>query len=398
MTTRERIKGGTFSLNKIEPIHRWYEYIEGYSSCLIAHELKRILGENPNIKTVYDPFCGTGTTGLVASRMGLVPFFSESNPFMQAVISTKLNTVKSFCKECSTQELEKYIQIIDELEIQSFETWDGFEKFFDQEQLSVILSIKEKIKEEENPLIADLLMLALSAIVVRASKMVRRGDLRYATEKEYRCEDVKGLFIEKLSQIIEDIDLFGDSISHGITRISEDARDNKEQDLFDCVITSPPYLNGTNYIRNTKLELKLNDFVRTEADLPLFHSKGIVAGINNVSKRSGAKPILPVVRPYFEKLCESAYDKRIPEMVVAYFYDMSCVIDSLYNSIKTNGYFVMDIGDSQFGGVHIPTHDILSAICIERGFVKTGEEILRERRSKNGMVLSQRLLRFRLEK
>ena len=33
--------GGTFSLNKSEPIHRWYPYVEGYSSCLIAEELKK---------------------------------------------------------------------------------------------------------------------------------------------------------------------------------------------------------------------------------------------------------------------------------------------------------------------------------------------------------------------
>ena len=25
----------TFGLNKCEPIHRWYSYLEGYSSCLI---------------------------------------------------------------------------------------------------------------------------------------------------------------------------------------------------------------------------------------------------------------------------------------------------------------------------------------------------------------------------
>ena len=29
---------------------------------------------------------------------------------------------------------------------------------------------------------------------------------------------------------------------------------------------------------------------------------------------------------------------------------------------KYGGIFVMDIGDSQFAGVHIPTHDILSEI------------------------------------
>ena len=45
-----REKGGTFSLNKTEPIHRWYSYVEGYSSCLIAEELKTLLALKPNIE------------------------------------------------------------------------------------------------------------------------------------------------------------------------------------------------------------------------------------------------------------------------------------------------------------------------------------------------------------
>ena len=60
--------------------------------------------------------------------------------------------------------------------------------------------------------------------------------------------------------------------------------------------------------------------------------------------------------------------------------------------------FIMDIGDSQFAGVHIPTHEILSRICEKHGFTLCQQEILRKRRSKNGMTLSQRLLKFRLHK
>ena len=132
--------------------------------------------------------------------------------------------------------------------------------------------------------------------------------------------------------------------------------------------------------------------------MPSFHSKGIVAGINNVSKRTAIDTILPVVEPYLEQLQPVAYDERIPKMVAGYFRDMDMVIQKLRTSIKSGGLFTMDIGDSQFAGVHIPTHQILSNICAQYGFTLYDEEVLRERRSKNGMVLTQRLLRYRLEK
>lgn len=391
-------KGGTFSLNKSEPIHRWYPYVEGYSSCLIAEELKKFLVLKPNIETIYDPFCGTGTTSLVASTYGIESFYSESNPFMQTVIETKVNVVRMLDVNIAIPKLLEYRALIRTIKIESFSSWNGFEKFFGESQLNELLTIKKLISQEDDVPVKCILTLALSAIVVKVSKMTRRGDLRYATEKEYREESVLDCFIDKLDEMIGDIQYHKAMVKCGTTKVSDDARKNDYVDAFDCVITSPPYLNGTNYIRNTKLELKLNDFILSEKDLPRFHSKGIVAGINNVSKRTTIDTVLPVVEPYLEQLQPVSYDARISKMVAGYFRDMDMVIQKLSTSIKPGGLFTMDIGDSQFAGVHIPTHQILSNICTQYGFYLYDEEILRERRSKNGMILTQRLLRYRLEK
>ena len=393
-----REKGGTFSLNKNEPIHRWYSYIEGYSSCLIAEELKMLLSLQPDIKTIYDPFCGTGTTSLVAATHGIKSFYSESNPFMQSVIETKINCVRNLDQDTVIPKLIKYLTLINTIRVENHSSWNGFEKFFGEKQLNELLTIKGLIFKEDNESVKNILALALSSIVVKVSKMIRRGDLRYATEKEYREENVLECFADKLNEMIFDIQHHKSIIKCGTVKVSDDARDNDYVNAFDCVITSPPYLNGTNYIRNTKLELKLNDFITSESDLPRFHSKGIIAGINNVSKRTVIDTILPVVEPYLEQLQPVSYDDRIPKMVAGYFRDMDTVIQKLSKSVKPGGLFTMDIGDSQFAGVHIPTHQILSNICVQYGFSLYDEEILRKRRSKNGMILTQRLLRYRLEK
>lgn len=398
MNTLIREKGGTFSLNKNEPIHRWYSYIEGYSSCLIAEELKMLLVLKPDIKTIYDPFCGTGTTSLVAATHGIKSFYSESNPFMQSVIETKINCVRKLDQDTVIPKLIGYLALINTARVENHASWNGFEKFFGRKQLNELLTIKDLISKEDDESVKNILALALSSIVVKVSKMIRRGDLRYATKKEYREENVLECFADKLNEMIVDIQHHKSIIKCGTIKASDDARENDYVNVFDCVITSPPYLNGTNYIRNTKLELKLNDFITNESDLPSFHSKGIIAGINNVSKRTVIDTILPVVEPYLKQLQPVSYDERIPKMVAGYFRDMDMVIQKLSKSIKSGGLFTMDIGDSQFAGVHIPTHQILSNICFQYGFSLYDEEILRERRSKNGMILTQRLLRYRLEK
>ncbi len=400
MKTYNKGSAGTFALNKKEPIHRWYSYIEGYSSCLIS-DIFNELGNS--ITSVYEPFAGTGTTLLVASNKNIKSYYSETNPFMRDVIEAKINMVKKL-KESNIKadNIKTILNNINKINyIKPVSSWDGFEKFFDKEVLSEILTIKEVIENS----IADyeskkIALIALASIIVKVSNMVRQGDLRYARENEKSFEDkrVKENYVLKLQEIIADIENEETQIFQNTVCLHEDAKMISETDLVDCVITSPPYLNGTNYIRNTKLELKLTDYILSDKDMPNFHSKGIVAGINNVSKRKSNIDENVFAKKYLELLKPVSYDDRIPMMISGYFNDMEIVIKNLSKIIKDNGYFIMDIGDSQFAGIHIPTHEILIKICEKYGFCLYEDEVLRERRSKNGMVLSQRLLKFKLQK
>lgn len=99
-----------------------------------------------------------------------------------------------------------------------------------------------------------------------------------------------------------------------------------------------------------------------------------------------------------EELNKVSYDDRIQKMIAGYFVDMRDVLAKLRRVLRPGGHFIMDIGDSQFAGVHIPTHSVLDDLCGDLGFEKYDEDVLRERRSKNGMILSQRVLKYRLEK
>lgn len=393
---------GTFALNKKESIHRWYSYLEGYSFCLIDDFISEIGADK--ISAVYDPFCGTGTTVLTASKYGIASYYSETNPFMQDVIEAKINCVKRLRDSTiGSEHLREFLRLLREYRFRTHSKkveWDGFEKYFDNDVLCKIINIKKQISKIPDADTKKIAMIILASVIVRASNMTRRGDLRFAKESEKNeCDKaITANFIVKIQEAIDDINN-DDCPTHANTHmLAEDARNVDAEDLIDCVITSPPYLNGTNYIRNTKLELKLFDYIKSEGDLPEYHSKGIIAGINNVSKRKTVFNAPGCVQAYIDELEPVAYDKRIPVMVAGYFYDMDQVIERLSHVMKNDGTFIMDIGDSQFAGVHIPTHELLKKICISHGFSLYSEDILRERRSKNEMMLSQRLLKFRLFK
>jgi len=398
-------KAWTFALNRKEAIHSRYSYIEWYSSCLVVDELEKIQNNWIEISSLYDPFWWTGTTPLVWVQHWIQSYYSESNPFMLWVINTKINSVKNLIDSWNwTKLLESFYSEINwknfKFNWRNIEYW-WFEKFYDTKVLYFLLEIKKEISKVENNDVRAILMLALSSILVPVSKMVRRWDLRYATEKELEKKsklDVKDEFLKKLSLIITDINNDGKSVTKKAIELSDDARLINEENLVDCIITSPPYLNGTNYIRNTKLELKMNDFVNNESELPLFHSKWIVAWINNVSKRKKSDEPLDFIIPFIDRLSPVVYDERITKMIIWYFNDMNQVIRKLSKLLKDNWTFIMDIWDSQFAWVHIPTHDLLEKICNNNWFIKYDESILRERRSKNNMILSQRVLRFKIKK
>lgn len=400
---RRKELSGTFALNKLEPIHRWYKYDEGYSSEFIVNELKNL---PIDVETIFEPFSGSGTTPLVASQMGIKSYFSEINPFMVFVTLTKINTVKeAFTRKNEVIEnLYNLLYCIEKENSSKYSelniNYGGFEKYFRPTVLSEIISIKDLIMRACDPLTSKLALLALSAIAVTVSNMIKRGDLRYAKENEKKPEDfdVKLHYSNKVKQIIEDINNFAYTVKSNTEFVHADARQANLPFEVDCVITSPPYLNGTNYIRNTKLELKILDFIKTEDDLPILHSNGIMAGINSVSRKRSIPYIMDEVKKYIEALEPVAYDRRIPIMVAGYFYDMDMVFDKLKNIIRNNGVLILDIGDSQFAGVHIPSDVILSQIAKKHGFELYDEEILRTRRSRNQMLLSQKVLRYRLRK
>ena len=301
-----KASAATFALNKREPIHSWYSYLEGYSSCLIDDIVMQIGPEN--IHAIFDPFCGTGTTSLVASSHGIKSYYCETNPFMQQVIEAKINAVKSLRdSKIGSTVLEQFLSKIENYNYQlHFDEakWDGFEKFFDSDALFQLKELKKLVETIEDVDSQNIALILLASVTVRASKMIRQGDLRFAKESEKKegDKDIVSNYIAKIRTAIQDINSDECPTLAETICLDADARNIDIENQIDCVITSPPYLNGTNYIRNTKLELKLSGHITTEKDLPEFHSKGIIAGINNVSKRKSDIPVLDVVAPYLKEL------------------------------------------------------------------------------------------------
>ena len=393
---------GTFKENKTISIHRWYPYVEGFSESFVLDCLKGFDKES----IVYDPFNGSGTTSTTCSYNGYVCYASEINPLMRFIANTKGNTVKKIIENKKIDSInqkridfEKYIKNKNTKYKNLINNCYMNFNFFSNENLSQINIIKNFIKSIEDNDIKDIFNIALASILVKVSNMTRSTDLRRKTEKELlnTTKDVFKEYISSLDNIINDIIINKNTEIKEFKIISNNAKniDIKYKNTVDCIITSPPYINGTNYFRNTKLELWILDYIFSDDDSKRYRMEAITAGINNVTKDKKNhiknKNIIDVIK----KIETVSLDKRIPKMVEQYFCDMEVVFRNFSKILKKNGKVFFDIGDSQYYNIYVPVYDFINEIANKNGLSLTGEKVLRERKSKNGMKLSQKLLIYR---
>jgi DNA modification methylase len=397
----------TFKGGQKEPLHNWYPYLEGYSPKFVEQIIQEFA---PQASVVLDPFAGTGTTALTVARMGRQALYCELNPLLQYLIETKVTALVLDEKrrlelaqrldELTATLPKELLETSPDIELQlAYSRTFSPSTFFDPVTFDQVLRARTYIDEVScgEPFVATLITIALLSVIVDVSLLIRRGDLRFRNEKEAaRKSSLVEALTSRLLEISNDLRRI-ETIDHRPALVCENAnRLSNLPDLgVDAIITSPPYLNGTNYFRNTKLELWFLRCLRDQVDLAEFRRKAVTAGINDVTVDKTRACDSPEVREVVNALAASPYDSRIPRMVDGYFSDMQAMFRGLRRHLKRNARVVIDIGDSAYNGVHVPTDGLLKTILNSEGYSLEREVELRKRTSRGGLPLRQVLLVFR---
>lgn len=396
--------GVTFRDTLRQPVFGWYPYVEGFSAKYTTDVIRTY-----QPKTIYDPFAGSGTTQLVASCAGIPSFYAEVNPFMRFVSETKVNgtrwahseldvfrrgcrryvselTAPGFVAKARRQSLAKYEDAFPERD------------FFEPLHLKELLAALELAREiGTQPYLRDILLLACASNAVSCSNMTRRADLR-----RRRADEYKERVVDVPKQLASTVTRFMAEASElrpiaPMTLVSSDARQVPAtfENTFDLALTSPPYLNGTNYFRNTKIELWLLGFLASERELGAFRREAIAAGINNVTRGRAASHQFAPVEKVVAQLQATDGDMRIPLLVRQYCSDMHEVFASTRKALKRDGVMLLDIGDSKFYGVHVPTDALLIHVASEAGLRLHNRRVLARRHSRDKSELVQVELVFK---
>jgi len=364
----------------------WYAFKHRFGSGLVS-EIFDLLSL-PKGSTVFDPFCGGGTTLIKAKLDGYNAIGLDISPFSVFLIN-------SLSKTYNTGRLKKAFKTISHRVNPNVDIPDVaiLHKSFSELTLKYIYSLKNSINSLSSPE-KDFFLFSLLRILDSVSKAKKSGGfLRITNQRKVPPEVVKTMFVKSSEKLMEDVKTFKYTDSFVTARIG-DAREypyeikNKK---YDAIITSPPYPNRHDYTRIYELEL-LVGFIKNNQSLKHLRYETLRSHVEAKEKYKAVDYIRPV--PLEKKIKE--LDKRelnntkVVSTIDGYFEDMYLSLKEMSYVLKPGKYIGLVVSNVRFGGVMIPVDELLVEIGKQVGLKAEGIYVLRYRGNS-----SQQMLRFK---
>lgn len=344
--------------------------------------------------TVFDPFAGSGTTGVEAQLCGLKGTLLDLNPLAALIAKVKTTPIdseqiytaakhliqgKQGCFRTSLQEdlshLTDCFETNQAIPVEEPEVSSRFE-WFPKPQLYHLAVIRRRIDHLERAFpksVVNVLRLSLSA-VVRDVSYQRTGEYkRYRIpqgEWEEHNPDVLGLFQKELSWNTDIIGQY-DSVVHESSRVNvfqEDARtaSSVADNHADIVVTSPPYGDHETTVAYGQYSL---DPAVISMDVSRDRMKNVDKEGLGGSKETidSLSTISPTLDSTIQQL--EAVDGRSQD-ALSFFTDYYQVLQQIQRILKPNQPAVLVVANRQMSGIQVPTHIITTELLKELRFTK----------------------------
>lgn len=340
--------------------------------------------------TVFDPFCGGGTTLIKAKLDGHNAVGLDISPFSVFLIN-------SLSKTYDIGRLKKAFRHISHKVNPNVDIPDVaiLQKSFSELTLKYIYSLKDSINSLSSPE-RDFFLFSLLRILDSVSKAKKSGGfLRITNQRKVPLEVVKTRFVESSERLMEDVKTFKYTDSFVTAKIG-DARDYPyeiKNTKYDAILTSPPYPNRHDYTRIYELEL-LVGFIKNNQSLKRLRYETLRSHVEAKEKYKATDYIRPVtLENKIEELNKRELNNsKVVSTIDGYFEDMFLSLKEMSHVLKPGKYLGLVISNVRFGGVMIPVDELLAEIGEQVGLKTKAIYVLRYRGNS-----SQQMLRYRRE-
>jgi len=392
--TRSPVVIGTNAGSQPLAFQNWRRFKEAFVPELIQRaviETERALGRP--VENCLDPFAGSGTTPLACQFLGVSPIAIEVNPYLADLVEAKLTPVDAglVARRCSevlsTDANVDPIQYYKEAPPTFVEPGRAGKYLFQHEIAQRLCNLLHAILEIPEAPISRLLRVLLGSAALEVCNATVSGKgRRYRRNWERdrkQPSDLDRAFMQAIEGAVFDVSRY----SQRRTTSYELRRGDARQEIsrlppLDLVVFSPPYPNSFDYTDVYNIELWGLGYLQSgTANRTLRHST-LRSHVQIGRDYSGRAPP-PSAAPAIAQLrnCDSLWNRNIPDMIGAYFEDLSVILEGVRTSLTSQGRVYMVVGDSKYAGVNVPVARALVEMARQLGFKVIGAEPFRSMRA-----------------
>ena len=265
---------------------------------------------------------------------------------------------------------------------------------FTPRALDDLARLRDALPPEGSPS-ADAARLAFGRILIPASRLHRSPCLGYSRSQDPDGPSPLERFRASIRVMQEDLEHLGRERDRWGPASRVETRDARAGGAaprsVDLAVTSPPYVNGMDYVMNYKIDLAWLGYARWSADLRALRAAEVACDNLPRSETVGFLALRELPDPWLAEILlrirqniarKGSYRRDDMHAVVhRYLADLARVLVRVRDALKPGGRFVLVVGDSLLAGVYVPGDLILARIGEKVGFSIDSVEVARSRRS-----------------
>ena len=392
--------------------HRWYPYKEGFSPNFVRSfisEFSRGKG------VVFDPFCGSGTTPIVAGEMGIKGIGFDVSPLTTFIAQTKSLILNEH--EISSLRQTLKVLLSDKLSAASEKPLSStVRSYFEPGYLDALLRLKYFAQNREDEKQRKLLLIALLSAIEPFSTHRKAGNgLKRKTRSSYQLlcssplESVREYAASRLGMFITDLEQSLTFVAPTVKcQSSLDEQSFEGIDSISTIITSPPYANCFDYSKIYMAELWLGDFFKSSEDQKLFRQSSIRSHVHATwaerYEKDGNEFVERFIQPSIDS--QTLWSRKIGGMISGYYRDLGRFLRVVKPRLLRGAPIGLVVGNSFYGGVPVATDLLLAelgqshgyivdAIIVYRGVIPSSQQYVAMQEDKKYMRESLVVLRKR---